>query len=157
MNTNQLDRAGKRVLGYRYLGTFPLDRVPQFMKDAALQHFIINTQTSNLAGQHWIAVTIVHNSKAYIFDSFGQAPPTLLVNQLKQRSIHKIYYNKRQLQPFNTTFCGQLALIHLINADFGGRIGGLSHRQANLHQRNLLNKTRWNRIHSPICQNTCKT
>jgi len=151
MNTDQLNRAGKRIMGYRYLGTYPLDKVPQLMKNVMMQHFVINTQTSNLSGQHWIAVTVLHNSKAYIFDSFGLPPPTLLIKQLKHQGITRIYFNKRQIQPFNTSFCGQLALLHLINADFGGRVGGVSRRKSHIHQRNLFTRTQWMRVPTSIC------
>lgn len=127
MDTLQLDRMGKRLFGYRYLGTFPLDKVPlHFIRNATLQHFVINTHTSNLHGQHWIAVTVHNNNKAYIFDSFGVPPPTLLVNQLQRRGITKIYYSKHQVQPFNTEICGELALSHLLHVDILGRARGLS-------------------------------
>lgn len=133
MLTAQVNRVGKSLFGYRYLGTFALDKVPlHFIKDAKLQHFIINTQTSNLLGQHWIAVTVYDNDKAYIFDSFGVPPPTLLVNQLKKRGIRKIYYSKRQIQPFDTLICGQLALQHLLHVDLSGRTRGISAWKASL-------------------------
>jgi len=134
MHTIQVNRVGKSLFGYRYLGTFALDKVPlHFIRDAKLQHFIINTQTSNLPGQHWIAVTVCDNNKAYIFDSFGVPPPTLLINQLKRRGIKRIYYNKRQVQNFGTLLCGQLALRHLLHVDLSGRTRGLSAWKASLH------------------------
>lgn len=133
MDSLQLNRLGKAWFGYRYLGTFPLDRVPHhFIKDAKLVHFIINTQTSNLPGQHWVAVSICNNT-AYIFDSFGQPPPALLVKQLKKRGITKIYYSKKQVQPFNTIICGQLAIKHLLHVDLLGRTRGISCWKANVH------------------------
>lgn len=127
MDTTQVNRLGKSLFGYRYLGTFALDKVPlHFIKDAKLQHFVINTQTSNLPGQHWIAVTVYDNEKAYIFDSFGVPPPSLLVNQLKRRGIQKIYYSQQQVQNFGTLLCGQLALQHLLHVDLSGRARGVS-------------------------------
>jgi len=134
MNTQQLDRMGKFLFGYRYLGTFPLDKVPlHFVTDAALLHFIINTHTSNLPGQHWIAVTVHKGEKAYVFDSFGIPPPRLLIYQLKQRGIRKIYYSKHQVQSFNQQNCGQLALIHLLNVDLRGGTRGLSGWKPTIH------------------------
>ena len=151
MYTQQLNRMGTRLFGYRYLGTFPLDKVPlHFIKDAVLQHFIINTHTSNLPGQHWIAVTVHNNNKAYIFDSFGQPPPRLLVSQLKQRGIAKIYYSKRQIQTVGTTICGQLALKHLLHVDLHCRTRGLSRWRTNLHQGNLPNSAEWSIVRSQI-------
>lgn len=133
MNTHQLNGIGWYLFGCRYLGTFALNGVPaKIDKTATLKHFIINTQTSNLPGQHWVAVTIQNNT-AYIFDSFGNPPKPLLVRQLKDQGITKIYYNKRQIQPYNTTFCGQLAVKHLLNVDLLGRTRGVSSWKAVLH------------------------
>lgn len=133
MNTYQLNRVGRHLFGYRYLGTYALDQVPtRFVTKARLQHFIINTHTSNLPGEHWVAVS-VQNNIAYIFDSFGIPPPTLLVSQLKQRGITKIYYNKKQIQPFDTTICGQLSLKHLLNVDLRGGARGVSSWKAAIY------------------------
>jgi len=133
MNTHQLNRIGRYLFGWRYLGTFPLNWIPlKLDKTTILQHFIINTQTSNLPGQHWVAVTIQNNT-AYIFDSFGSSPKPLLVRQLKDRGITKIYYNQRQIQPYNSTICGQLSVKHLLNVDLLGRTRGVSSWKAALH------------------------
>lgn len=133
MNTQELNHLGRLAFGYRYLGTFSLDKVPSFKKNAALQHFIINTDTTNLPGKHWIAVTIFNNKHAYIFDSFGIPPPSLLISQLRQRSIDKIYYSRQQIQPFGTQICGQLSLKHLANVDLRGRARGLSRWKTYVH------------------------
>lgn len=150
MNRDELDRMGRLLLGYRYLGTFPLDMAPPLMKDAVIQHFIINTHTSNLEGQHWLAVTVCNN-KAYIFDSFGQPPPSLLVKQLREQRVNKIYYNRRQIQQFGTYICGSLAIKHLVNADLCGRTGGIPYRKTSLHQRNMHTTPQWRGLRSSIC------
>ena len=129
MNSRQVNRIGKRLLGRSYLGTFALDKVPLARlggrNHKRLQHFIINTQTSNLPGKHWVAVS-THQRKAYYFDSFGLPPPSLLVRQLRNGGIKEITYNTRQVQAFNTQVCGRLALQHLRNTNLRGGIGGLS-------------------------------
>lgn len=129
----QLDAIGRRWFGYRYLGTFALNEVPHFSsRKASMRHFIINTQTSNLPGQHWIGVTVYRNI-AYVYDSFGLPPPALLVTQLRQRGVNNIYYNRQQIQPYNTTICGHLTLQHLRNADLCSRARGLSYWKTLLH------------------------
>ena len=136
MFTNQINRRAKQRLGSAYLGAWPLNRVPiaQF-NHRKLQHFIINTQTSNLPGQHWIAVSI-HQRRAYIFDSFGQPPPRLLIKALRHGGITQrggIYYNTQQVQTYGTKNCGELALRHLFNMHLRGGIGGLSRWKTLIH------------------------
>lgn len=134
MNTNQINYMGRLVFGHRYLGTFSLDKVPpRFKPNCNLQYFIINTDTSNLPGKHWIAISVHNNKTAHIFDSFGIPPPPLLVKQLKLRGINKIYYSTRQVQPFESLICGQLALKHLANVDLRGRARGVSRWKTVLH------------------------
>lgn len=138
LTTSELTQKGKHLLGPRlYLGTFAIDRVPQVICHRGQPqqvHFIINTQTSNLPGQHWVAVSIdcLHHT-AYIFDSFGQPPPTLLVKQLRSH-VKRIYYNTRQVQAPNTQNCGQLALQHLLHiANLRGGARGLPYWKAFVH------------------------
>lgn len=135
-NTLQLDKMARQLFSNNtYLGTFPINQVPtKRFNHNRLQHFIINTQTSNLPGQHWIAVSL-HQRRAYVFDPFGQPPPSLLIQQLLQHGgIQQIYYNTKQVQPINSQICGQLALQHLHNvSNLRGGIRRLSYWKAFVH------------------------
>ena len=63
----ELDRVGKKLLGKKYLGTFPSDKIPK----NKIGYFICNLDTSNMGGSHWVA--IVRDSEgAVVFDSFGR-------------------------------------------------------------------------------------
>ena len=52
-----------------YLGTFPLDRLPD-LPNKFPKSIIINTDQSNKPGDHWIAIVLTEKH-AYYFDSFG--------------------------------------------------------------------------------------
>lgn len=146
MHTEQLNRMGKQLMGNSYLGTFALDQLPAIIfANEPMLHFIINTQTSNLPGQHWIAVTINRN-KAYVFDSFGLPPPQLLISQLRQYGVRRILYNSRQIQPINTQMCGQLALQHLFNTHIRYRTRGLPRWKTVVHKRNVYATPNWRRV-----------
>jgi hypothetical protein len=80
-------------MGRKFVGVYPLNRLPQFLKPGC---YVINTQTSELPGEHWIAV-YVECYKIKVFDSYGFFYPDKLVNTL-QRLGRKIHYNRRQYQ-----------------------------------------------------------
>jgi len=72
---------------------------------------IINTHTSNLGGEHWLAV--YHKpDKIYVFDSFGFYYPSILVTHLSRMSKPIVYNKIRYQDPFSTT-CGQHCLLWL--------------------------------------------
>lgn len=53
-----------------FLGIFPLDKLPQKLPYLPVL-FIINTNTSNLPGQHWKAVYVSSNGNGDLFDSLA--------------------------------------------------------------------------------------
>ena len=109
-STNQLVKIGRKLLGNKFIGVFPLDKLPKYLKNGA---YIINTQSSNLPGEHWLAFVIKQHA-IEVFDSFGYYYPTLLVNKL-QRLKRNISYNRRQYQLHNETTCGQFCIVWLYN------------------------------------------
>lgn len=108
MDTYSVEEVGFSTI-HQFIGVFPIDKVPH--TKLSKYAFIVNNQTSNLPGEHWIAVRVC-NKKAYIFDPLGLPPPAQLTNHLKK---YRIEYNKIQYQPTNSTLCGQYALTWLIN------------------------------------------
>ena len=92
---------------------FPLDKLPYFPVNKAL---IVNTQTSNLGGEHWIAV--YHKpANILVFDPLGFYYPQMLVSHLSIIS-NPIVYNKVRIQnPFTKT-CGQHCLLWLKNQHY---------------------------------------
>lgn len=72
---------------------------------------MVNTDTSNLPGEHWLAVYI-SNERINVFDSFGFYYPDMLVTQL-ERINRPIVYNRIQYQDPLSTVCGQFCLLWL--------------------------------------------
>ena len=68
------------LLKYRYRGSFPSDNVPTLDNDTFA---IINTQPSNMQGEHWIMIA---NSRQKLFfaDSLGRKKDSFLNQQYEQ-------------------------------------------------------------------------
>lgn len=117
LTTTDINTAARRYNIKNFVGTFALDQIPIIKHrkySDRTYHFVVNTQTHNLPGQHWIGVTI-RNKTAYIFDPFGSPPSQLLIHYLKRRTTARNFqYNKKQLQPLGTVICGHLVIQHLL-------------------------------------------
>ena len=68
------------VLKFRYLGLFPSDYVPTLDNDTCA---IINTQTSNMQGEHWIMIANFRQ-ELYFADSLGCKKYSFLKQHYKQ-------------------------------------------------------------------------
>ena len=74
----ELNKIGVKLFGKKYLGTRPQDAI---MYKNGFQ--IINTDTSNKRGEHWVALFIT-DKNVYVYDSFGRPTKKLLTILTKQ-------------------------------------------------------------------------
>ena len=68
------------LLKFRYLGSFPSDYVPTLDNDTFA---IINTQPSNMQGEHWIMIAN-SRQKLYFADSLGRKKYSFFKQQYEQ-------------------------------------------------------------------------
>ena len=68
------------LLKYRYRGSFPSDYVPFLDNDTSA---IINTQPSNMQGEHWIMIAN-SRQKLYFAESLGRKKYSFLKQQYEQ-------------------------------------------------------------------------
>lgn len=88
-----------------FRGVFMRDNLPRRAK--RVECAIINLDSSENQGTHWVAYVKVNKYCEY-FNSFGDLqPPLELINYLKHCSIS---YNYITYQKFNTVNCGHLCL-----------------------------------------------
>lgn len=92
-----------------FLGVFSRDELP-----AMIPHYpcslIINTDTKNLPGKHWVAIYISSFREGEYFDSFGQQPSEYVGKWLNQFTLYWKVVNKYPLQNALSLYCGSYAL-----------------------------------------------
>ena len=92
MYSNELVKAAKQLKLENFIGVFPLNRLPTSLKPYAKPLcFIVNTDTMNLPGQHWIAVSYSKCGIAYAFDPLGMFYPHILTSYLTKRARRVIF------------------------------------------------------------------
>lgn len=114
MNTLELIKNGEKILDENFLGVFPKNKLPN-LKSKRKFSLIMNLDSSNLPGTHWIAV-VGRSNEAYIFDPLALLPqPLLLVNWLS-RYYNNWTFNLRQIQTMYSNECGSFYLHYIFNA-----------------------------------------
>lgn len=93
-----------------FLGVFALNQLP-VCADNQDALFIINTDTSNLPGTHWIAV-MGRRDEGYCFDPLGYQPPVYVLNWMNSHYNHWTS-NTRTIQQTFSLDCGPFCLHYL--------------------------------------------
>lgn len=100
--------ANKLFTEEEFLGVFASDTLPKGVGPYHNMRLIVNTDTKNLMGTHWIAI-LSREDEAYYFDPFGYPPPLNIASWM-----NKYYstwtYNSRQVQAITSDYCGYFCL-----------------------------------------------
>ena len=99
----QLKRWMRKLRNFR--GVFALDEMPHLLSGE--HNLIVNLDTRNLPGSHWVAIHIQH-ANAYYFDSqhLSEPHPMLYHHLLKYCNVKQIYTWRFAVQPKNSKLCG---------------------------------------------------
>ena len=87
-----------------FLGIFALDTLPKSIQQLPVL-FVVNTQTSNLPGQHWVAVYISSEKRGEVFDSLT-SPISLTLMRWMNTFTFKWKRSKRMIQNPLSAYCG---------------------------------------------------
>lgn len=97
-----------------FVGVFPLNHLPVLHPSHPLPlGFIVNTDTANLPGTHWLAVIVLPNQRGEFFDSFGQPPPPLIQLWLNKHCLRGWIASKEFIQGPLSTLCGAYCILYL--------------------------------------------
>ena len=103
---------GRQLLGKKYIGTFPVDKVPLAGSD---KYMIVNCDMSGLPGSHWVALHI-RGDKIYIYDSFARKSKVILkplYDRVKKSKKTIVDINAKPDQKSNSEVCGPISLAWL--------------------------------------------
>ena len=108
LNTDQIDNLLKNCTKFK--GAYACDQIPN-VNDSEYS-LIVNTDVSELPGQHWTALMFKGNN-VYYFDSFGRlfdnfSFPDDYRTYLRQLcGSKKVYFQNKVLQGFHSNTCGE--------------------------------------------------
>jgi len=97
-----------------FYGIYSVDNLPLRIHKSILPvGFILNTDTANLPGKHWIAVIFLPNGRGEVFDSFGMQPPSRLQIWINKHCVRGWTFNNAIIQNPFSTLCGLYSLHYL--------------------------------------------
>lgn len=118
MYTNELAAAAKRLKVHNFMGVFALDQLPSHLPRHCTFSFIVNTDTSNLPGRHWLAVSYEKGGIVRAFDPFGAVYPHFLRTRLARFAGGipggRVLFNRKMIQHPLAKNCGPLCLKWLV-------------------------------------------
>ena len=88
------------LLKFRYVGSFPSDYVPTLDNDTFA---IINTQPSNIQGEHWIMIANFQH-ELYFADSLGRKEYNFFNNQHYKQMMPALLQSHPSVCAFYTTY-----------------------------------------------------
>lgn len=91
-----------------FIGVYPRDKLPKI--DKIPSALIVNTDTSDKPGEHWIAIFVSEKETIY-FDSFGLPPYHEDILNFLQNTPGEISFNTVTLQSASADTCGQYCVL----------------------------------------------
>jgi|SRR5210317_744836 len=108
----ELDGIGHKLLGVKYKGTFPSDKIPK-LNDLS-PYCILNLDRSTEPGSHWIAlVKDDKEDRCLVYDSFGRKNTTIIPHLRFSGNGRVIDTDRDPEQHPTQTNCGQRCLAFL--------------------------------------------
>ena len=109
--------SGNTTVKRAFRGVYPHNKLPTFIRPIAKGlplTLIVNTDTHNLPGRHWISIYIGPDGQGEIFDSLATAPSAYVARFLSKHC--KRWTTNRPLiyqHPFSS-YCGVYVLLHVL-------------------------------------------
>jgi len=95
-----------------FIGTYPLDLLPEKQLKQRPCALIVNTDKSTKPGEHWVAIFLSDNGSAEYFDSFGLMPiHNEILMFLRKNKIKNLIYNSNQIQSITSNTCGAYCVL----------------------------------------------
>lgn len=122
MNTSQLIQVMEKAPKSRnkFCGVYASDTLP-----SVIEHFpcglIVNTDPQSQKGSHWLAMYFPSEDRGEFFDSYGNSPDFYREKfEIFLNNHSRVWsYNRRCLQSFDSSTCGQFCLYFIINRSRG--------------------------------------
>ena len=111
---------GDRCTANQFKGVFPANYF--LNKDSAYPAtYIVNTDSHNLPGKHWVAIYMTGNGHCEFFDSYGKPPQHYhpAWEDWIHHNSHTWSYNRQCIQPMFSATCGLHCLFYLYHRCLG--------------------------------------
>jgi hypothetical protein len=112
---SQINGAGKALLGVKFKGVYPSDKLPK-LNDLS-PYCILNLDKSTEPGSHWIALAKIENGQSIVYDSFGRNYKKIIPNLNYSGNGKIINTDDDSEQKMTETNCGARCIAFLMVLD----------------------------------------
>lgn len=119
LSTTDLNQLARHhpTLAPHFVATLPCDLLPPLKHLTAPCGLIVNTDTADLPGRHWLGLWITSKRQCEVLDSFGLDLDVYETTQPLQRWLKQfkhVSHNQQSLQSVADQSCGDYALMYLV-------------------------------------------
>ncbi len=113
MNSKQILACLKTdpILNVQCVGVFPLDKIPS--PKSRPECLVVNLDTHDKPGSHWVAMHINQDGFGELFDSYGRYPVKKEVKKYLNSYSEDWNFNSTQIQSLISSTCGQYCIYFL--------------------------------------------
>ena len=108
-----IERFADRSTREAFLGIFPLDTLPPRVEQRPA-FLIVNTQTADLPGRHWLCLLLMDNEYGEVFNSVGVPPPPAIARWMSEM-VDVWTYNDKTYQLPGTATCGAFCVYVILH------------------------------------------
>ena len=117
---DDLDRVGRKLLGIKFKGVFPSDKIPKL--NDLKPYCILNLDKSTESGSHWISLAKLAENKPYensslVYDSFGRSNKKIIPSLQKSGNGIILDTDRDAEQEITQEDCGARCLAFLVFFD----------------------------------------
>lgn len=120
MYSGEINSILKNVPGF--VGVFPRDQIPKPPKMPAF--YVVNYDSSDEPGEHWVAIHIYGKKNGEYFDPFGLPPLHPKLREFMHSNCKKWQYSIKDVQHAQSIKCGNFC-VHFIKQ----RAKGVTYRR----------------------------
>ena len=95
-----------------FYGALAIDKLPKKVRYPSC--LIINNQSSEKQGEHWLAIFFNKKKEAIFFDSFGLSPVNYNLDTFLIKFSKKYTFDNKKIQSFFSTYCGYYCILFLL-------------------------------------------
>ena len=99
---------------HAFQGVFPLDQLPKSIRHHPC-FIVINTQSHNLPGEHWLAVYISIEKRGEIFDSLALPVSNYLRRWMNSHALKGWISSQKVLQDWKSNSCGAFVIYYVLH------------------------------------------
>jgi hypothetical protein len=118
-NSTDLHKVGKQLLGNKFIGVFPSDMIPKLTLKTP--YCIVNVDSSDLSGSHWMSLVKSGRNETILYDSFGRSHVKILPSLKLSGNGKAINTDLDREQGLKEESCGARSIGFLLFYDKYGR------------------------------------